>query len=104
VDILLDGPDVLWLLEAKLHSDLSANTIYDPTHNQLARNIDVLLEHARGRRAIMGLVVSDRRPDRYYTQLVAQYRADPGVLHALLPPDPGGGRRRGGVAAGGAVV
>ena len=85
VDIVIEGADVLWFLEAKLHSDLSASTTYDPTRNQLARNIDVLLERAAGRRALMSLVVLDRQPDRFHTQLVARYRADPGTLHALLP-------------------
>jgi hypothetical protein len=85
VDIALDGPGVLWFMEAKLHSDLSASTTYDPTRNQLVRNVDVLLEQARGRRAVMSLIVLDRRPDRLHTQLVAQYRADPRALHALLP-------------------
>jgi hypothetical protein len=45
----------------------------------------VLLERASGRRAVISLVVLDRRPDRFHTQLVAQYRTDPGALHALLP-------------------
>lgn len=85
VDIVIEGADVLWFLEAKLHSDLSASTTYDPTRNQLARNIDVLLERASGRRALMSLVVLDRQPDRFHTQLVARYRADPGALHSLLP-------------------
>ena len=85
VDIVIEGAEVLWFLEAKLHSDLSASTTYDPTRNQLARNIDVLMDRAGGRRALMSLVVLDRRPDRFHTQLVARYRADPGSLHALLP-------------------
>ena len=88
VDIVIEGPGVLWFLEAKLHSDLSASTTYDPTRNQLARNIDVLLERAGGRRALMSLVVLDRQPDRFHTQLVARYRADPGALHVLLPHRP----------------
>ena len=44
VDITIEGSGVLWFLEAKLHSDLSASTTYDPSRNQLARKIDVLLE------------------------------------------------------------
>lgn len=88
VDIVIEGAGVLWYLEAKLHSDLSASTTHDPTRNQLARNIDVLMERAGGRRALMSLVVLDRQPDRIHTQLVARYRADPGALHALLPHRP----------------
>lgn len=85
VDIAIEGATFLWFLEAKLHSDLSASTTYDPTRNQLVRNIDVLLEQARGRRALMSLVVLDERADRLHTQLVAQYRADPGALLTMLP-------------------
>jgi len=85
VDITIEGPDLLWFLEAKLHSDLSANTTYDPTRNQLARNIDVLLEQARGRRAVMSLVVLDRGAHRFHTQLVAQYRTNPRSLYEALP-------------------
>jgi hypothetical protein len=85
VDVTVETPSLLWFFEAKLHSDLSPSTTYDPTRNQLVRNIDVLLEHAQDRRAVMSLVVLDRRPDRLHTQLIGQYRADPRALHALLP-------------------
>ena len=88
VDIVLEHQDLLWFIEAKLHSDLSANTTYDPERNQLVRNIDVLLEQAGGRRSVMSLLVLDRRSDRFYSRLVKSYKEDPSKLRALLPHRP----------------
>ena len=85
VDLCLTGGGYLLHAEAKLHSDLSTRTTYDPTRDQLVRNIDVLLEQAGSRKPVMWMIVNDRRPDRDYMQRIEAYRLQPARLHRLLP-------------------
>ena len=85
VDLVFDGDDYLVFVEAKLHSDVSPNTTYDPERNQIVRNIDCVIEQAGDRAAFFWMLVRDRSPERLYSQLVEQYRSDPSALHRLLP-------------------
>ena len=90
VDLVFEGDDYLIFVEAKLHSDISTGTTYDPNRNQIARNIDCLIEQARGREPFFWMFVADRLPTRGYANLIALYRSNPEELHQLLPHrDPG---------------
>ncbi len=72
-------------VEAKLGSDVSHSTKYDPTRNQIVRNIDCALEQAGELPAAMWMFVKDTGPNRMYLSFVNDYRRDPGLLHRLLP-------------------
>jgi hypothetical protein len=85
VDAVFEGRGYLLFAEAKLGSDISANTTYDPDRNQIVRNIDVLLESCSARFPVFWLIANDRGPSRAYVQLMRSYREDPRGLLALLP-------------------
>lgn len=84
IDIVLEGRTYLAFVEAKLGSDISLRTTYDPERNQIARNIDCLLETCGARRPLFWMFVRDRRADRAYTQLMERYR-DVSELRRCLP-------------------
>jgi hypothetical protein len=85
IDISFEHDDYLIYVEAKLHSDISRRTTYDPQRNQIARNIDCLIDKAGERTPIFWMLVRDDRPDRKYTQLMSSYKADPSLLVRELP-------------------
>ena len=85
VDLVFDGDDYLVFVEAKLHSDISPGTTYDPDRNQIVRNIDCLIEQAGDREPFFWMLVHDREPAWTYVQLVDKYRRSPAELHELLP-------------------
>jgi hypothetical protein len=85
IDLAFVSPAFVVFVECKLGSDISQSTTYDPSRNQLVRNVDCALEHAAGRPAAVWLFVRDRAPSRLYTTLVKDYRRDPRQLHRLLP-------------------
>jgi hypothetical protein len=87
------------VFEAKVLSDISTHTTYDSRRNQLARNIDVLLDrHPR-----LAEPLRDRDPEqsfvflltpeqfreqpetRLYGSLLNRYRTEPQLLHRHLP-------------------
>jgi len=85
VDIALESDDYLILVEAKLGSDISMATKHDPSRNQIARGIDVLLESAAGRFAAFWMIVRDTGEERAYVQMVEAYTANPDLLAISLP-------------------
>lgn len=85
VDWVLEGEDFPVFIEAKLHSDVSTHTTYDPTRNQIVRNIDCVVEEARNLQPCFWMVVRDRSPEHEYMQLVDRYREDRRELAAALP-------------------
>lgn len=74
IDITFEGQTYVAYVEAKLGSDVSLSTTYDPERNQIARNIDCLLEVCGQRRPIFWMFVRDRQPTRAYIQLIDRYR------------------------------
>jgi hypothetical protein len=56
------------------------HTTYDPRRNQIARNVDCLLEMAGNRSAFFWMLVADRNPSRAYMQVVERYRSEPESL------------------------
>ena len=74
IDITFEGRTYVAYVEAKLGSDVSLSTTYDPERNQVARNIDCLLEVCGKRRPIFWMFVRDRQPTRAYVQLIDRYR------------------------------
>lgn len=85
VDCVLEGGDFLVYIEAKLDSDVSGRTKYDPTRNQIVRNIDCVIEESDGRRPIFWMIVRDRLPGFDYARLVDSYRFDHAALATALP-------------------
>jgi hypothetical protein len=85
VDVTIESDEFLIFIEAKLGSDISMNTTYDPHRNQVARNIDCLLEKAGQKTPAFWMLVRDEDPSRAYVQLVNAYRSDPGLLARDLP-------------------
>jgi hypothetical protein len=74
IDITFEGRSFIGFVEAKLGSDVSLSTTYDPERNQIARNIDCVLEVCGKRQPIFWMFVRDRQPTRTYTQLMDRYR------------------------------
>ncbi len=85
IDVIFDHTDFLVFLEAKLGSDISMSTSYDPQRNQIVRNIDCLIASAGNRVPIFWMIVKDERPERAYVQLMSSYKADPSLLYKALP-------------------
>jgi hypothetical protein len=85
VDLVIRGCSYLIHIEAKLESDVSMKTTYDPDRNQIIRNIDVLLEECNHRVPIFWMFVKDKGSARAYTQLTDLYRTDPEALAFALP-------------------
>ena len=85
IDVTFDHGQFLVYVEAKLGSDISMDTKYDPQRNQIARNIDCLIESAGDRTPIFWLMVRDEAPDRAYVQLMKAYKTDPTILARDLP-------------------
>ncbi len=87
------------VFEAKVLSDISTHTTYDARRNQLARNVDVLLDRhpkltgslaARDpERSFLFLLTPEQfrsNPEtRLYGTLLPRYRAEPALLHRHLP-------------------
>ena len=74
IDITFEGRGYVAFVEAKLGSDVSLTTTYDPERNQIARNIDCALEVCGKRRPVFWMFVRDRQPTRAYVQLMERYR------------------------------
>ncbi len=85
IDISIHNGVVTVFVEAKLGSDISARTTYDPDRNQIVRNIDCLLDDARGTVPLFWMLVRDSGQGRAYTQLLYQYRENPSKLVESLP-------------------
>ena len=85
IDVIFDHDHFLVYVEAKLGSDVSLSTTYDPQRNQIIRNIDCLIENAGDRTPIFWMLVRDEEPSRAYVQLMKSYRADPRLLVRDLP-------------------
>jgi len=85
VDIVFEGPRFLIFVEAKLGSDMSMRTTYDPSRNQIERNIDCVLENAGNRDALFWMFVKERQGEFEYTKVVEAYRSDIGRLQTRLP-------------------
>jgi hypothetical protein len=85
IDILFDHDEFLIYVEAKLGSDISMRTTFDPHRNQIIRNIDCLLANAGNRLPAFWMLAKDEEPNRAYVQLMRSYKADPGPLIRHLP-------------------
>jgi hypothetical protein len=85
IDVVISTNRHLVFIEAKLGSDISMCTTYDPCRNQIIRNIDCLLESAAGREPMFWMFVRDSAPRRAYCQMVDAYRRNPETLVGELP-------------------
>jgi hypothetical protein len=85
IDIILRNCSLMVFVEAKLGSDISLRTKYDPQRNQIVRNIDCVLDQAKGRTPIFWMVVRDAGQTRAYTRLLNRYPAHPDALAGELP-------------------
>lgn len=85
VDVVLQNSKALVYVEAKLQSDVSLRTTNDPSRNQIARNIDCLLDQANGHAPLFLMLVRGEGEGRAYTQLISKYRHDPASLVEELP-------------------
>ena len=84
IDIVFWMNRQIGFIEAKLDADISMKTTYDPQRNQIARNVDCLIERSSGRTPFFWMLTADRGSGRAYTQLVKQYRAKPEILSSEL--------------------
>ena len=90
VDAVFEGDEYLVFVEAKLSSDVSEHTKYDPVRNQIERNIDCVIEEAADRQPLFWMFVRDRRPQFRYSKIIEDYRSDVRLLESRLRHrDPG---------------
>jgi hypothetical protein len=85
IDVMFESSSLVIFVEAKLNSDVSMRTTYDPDRNQIVRNIDCLLESAGDKTPLFWMFVRDTSPARAYTQLIKEYQEHPATLARLLP-------------------
>jgi hypothetical protein len=85
IDITFEHDEFMVFVEAKLGSDISMSTTFDPQRNQIARNIDCLIDRAGTRTTAFWLLVRDVQPYRAYAKLIKGYRRDPRLLARELP-------------------
>ncbi len=85
VDVVFEGARHLVFVEAKLGSDVSEQTTYDPLRNQIVRNIDCVIEEACDRKPLFWMFVKDRLPQFRYSEIIDSYRSDVGLLKSQLP-------------------
>lgn len=85
IDVILRNRVMIVFAEAKLGSDISASTTYDPRRNQIVRNIDCVLDQAGAQVPMFWMLVRDTGSGRSYTQLLHHYRSDPDALASELP-------------------
>jgi hypothetical protein len=84
IDIVCEHGKFMVFIEAKLGSDVSMRTKYDPQRNQILRNIDCLISKAGNRIPIFWLLVRDEELTRKYVQLINTYKNDAGLLASIL--------------------
>ena len=85
MDVIFEAIDYLVFVEAKLGSDVSERTTYDPLRNQIVRNVDCAIEYARGRQPIFWMFVKERKPEYTYSKIIEGYRSDVRSLASQLP-------------------
>lgn len=85
IDVAFLGRDVRIFVEAKLGSDISLRTTCDPERNQVARNIDCLIETDQAGIGLFWMFVRDKQHARAYMQILDEYRRTPAALARLLP-------------------
>ena len=85
VDAVFEGTEYLVFVEAKLGSDVSERTTYDPLRNQIVRNVDCAIEEAGDRQPIFWMFVKDRQPQFKYSDIIDEYRSDVRLLESQLP-------------------
>ena len=84
IDITFEGRSYVVFVEAKLGSDVSLSTTYDPERNQIARNVDCVLDICGNRRPVFWMFVRDRAATRAYVQLMERYQ-DVSELNRAVP-------------------
>ena len=86
VDAYITSPAGLTILvEAKYLSDISVDVSYDVTRNQIARNIDVMMDKERGLFLLLTPQFFKERPhSRLYGYKMQDYQRDPHTLMADL--------------------
>jgi hypothetical protein len=85
IDVVIESGSFVIYVEAKLEADISMRTTYDPARNQIVRNIDCVLDAAAARAPHFWMFVRDAGSGRAYTELMRQYRDQPGLLVRELP-------------------
>jgi len=75
IAIAFEGRSYVVFVEAKLGSDVTPDTTYDPERNQIARNIDCLADGCGNRHPAFWMFVRDRAATRTYVQVMERYRS-----------------------------
>lgn len=84
IEVILQNKVLVVFAEAKLGSDISLTTTYDPDRNQIVRNIDCLLDQVNDRVPMFWMLVREDNQARSYVRLLNEYRDQPSVLIAKL--------------------
>jgi len=96
IDVIVPGNKHLIFLEAKLRSDVSLRTTYDPKRNQIVRNIDCVATVAEEQKKtpLFWMLARDYAPKRQYVWILDAYKNHPEALVAELPHLPPPALRR----------
>lgn len=89
VDVVIQSPDWVWFIEAKLNSDISTGTTTRPRRDQLLRNIDVGSYFAGVRPFYFSLLFKDEAHTREGARLLDLYKdgSEPRRLLSEHRPD-----------------
>ena len=89
VDVMIEAPDWVWIIEAKYRSDISVGTTTRPTRDQLLRNIDIGSYHAGVRPFYFSLLMASEQASAQGAATILKYSdlAQPRSLLASHRPD-----------------
>lgn len=73
IDVIIESPDWVWVIEAKYRSDISTRTTVRPLRDQVLRNIDVGSYYAGQRRFFFSLLVRDEETSPLGAKAVRKY-------------------------------
>lgn len=86
VDVAVEGSGLLVFVEAKLGSDCSMSTTYAPLRNQIAWNIDCVIESADNREALCWMFVKERKLATRHAVEIEACRSDVQRLGSPFSP------------------
>lgn len=74
IDIIIENENIVWFIEAKNTSDISMDTKYSTTRNQIIRNIDVGSCYSNKKNFYFSLLIRDESLSPNGIKIIEQYR------------------------------
>lgn len=85
IDVVIESDDFVWFIEAKYKTDITLDTDYPSTRDEIIRNIDVGTNYARKRDFYFTLLILDRYNSPIGFRLAHEYKNCENKVRELLP-------------------